>query len=126
MKKIDPVVKKETAYIALVSFLLSLLLQSVFLVLNKWDLSVLWGNLWGFFISVGNFFLLGLTVQKAVKMEEKEAKTLLRVSQSARLFGLFLLAGAAYLVPFLNLIAAVIPYLFPRFAIALRPLFKKG
>ena len=125
MKKIDPVVGKETRYVALVSFLFSLLLQSVFLILNKWDLSVLWGNLWGFVISVGNFFLLGLTVQKAVGQDEKEAKNLLRFSQSARLFSLFLLAGAAYLIPFLNLVAAVVPYLFPRFAIALRPWFQK-
>ena len=41
MKKIDATVKKETLYIFAFSFVLSVLMQSVYLILNKWDYTVL-------------------------------------------------------------------------------------
>jgi hypothetical protein len=51
----DPAVKKETGYIALWVFVLSVIMEAVFLVIRKWDFSVLAGNLgarpwrWGAF-----------------------------------------------------------------------------
>ena len=51
----DPAVKKETGYIAVWVILLSLIMEAVFLLLRKWDLSVLFGNLGGAVISIGNF-----------------------------------------------------------------------
>jgi len=77
MKKIDATVLKETGFIAAFTLILSLLMQSVFLIIGKWDYTVLLGNLLGYLAAVGNFFLLGLTVQSAVEKEEKEAKSLI-------------------------------------------------
>ena len=74
MKKIDPTVLKETGYIATMVMIFSLLLQSVFLIIGKWDYTVLLGNALGFVAAVGNFLLLGITVQNAVLKEEKDAK----------------------------------------------------
>ena len=62
----DPAVKKETGYIAVWVVLLSLVMEGVFLLLRQWDLSVLFGNLGGAAIAVGNFLLLAVTVSKAV------------------------------------------------------------
>ena len=90
MKKIDATVLKETRYITAVTLLLSVLLQAVFLILKKWDFTVLWGNLWGAFGAVCNFLLMGITVQNAVLKEEKEARKLIQLSQSARMFFLIL------------------------------------
>lgn len=83
------------------------------------------GNLLGIVAAVGNFFLMGLTVQSAVTKEEKEAKKLIKLSQSGRLFLLFVIALVGYLVPIFNIIAVVIPFIFPRIAVALRPVFIK-
>ena len=62
MSKLDPAVKKETGYIAFWVVLLSVLMEAVFLILQKWDLSVLLGNLGGAVAAVGSFFLLAVTV----------------------------------------------------------------
>lgn len=125
MKKTDPIVIKETAYITTFTVIFSMLMQAVFLIIQKWDYTVLLGNLLGIIAVVLNFFLMGITVQTAVAKEEKEAKNLIKLSQSGRLFMMFAFALIGYLVPVFNAVAVVIPFLFPRIAIMLRPLFDK-
>ena len=125
MKRIDKTVKKETLYIAAFVVIFSVLMQSVFLIIGKWDFEVLFGNVLGAAAAVGNFFLMGLTVQASLEKEEKEAKNIIKLSQSARLFLLFGVALAGYLIPVFNIIAVVIPFLFPRIAVMLRPLADK-
>ena len=127
MKKIDPTVLKETAYITAFTIIFSMFMQAVFLIVQKWDYTVLLGNLLGIIAVVLNFFLMGLTVQTAVLKEEKDAKNLMKLSQTGRLFMMFVFALIGYLVPVFNAVAVVIPFLFPRIAIMLRPFFmKKG
>ncbi len=123
--KIDPVVKKETVYIAVIVTILSLLMESVFLIIGKWDVTVLIGNLLGGVAAVGNFLLMGFTVQKAVAAEKKEAKSLMKVSQTLRMLMLFVVVLVGYLVERINLVAVVIPLLFPRVAIMLHPFIIK-
>ena len=125
MKKIDPTVLKETGYIATMVFIFSLALQSVFLIIGKWDYTVLLGNLLGFVAAVGNFFLMGLSVQSALGKEEKDAKSTMKLSQSLRLLLLFVIGVIGYIAPVFNILAVLIPFLFPRIAVALRPLFMK-
>ena len=127
MSKIDRTVLKETVYVATVAVILSVLMQAVFIVLNKWNLTVLFGNLLGTAACIGNFLLMGITVQKAVVMEEKDAKNLVKLSQSGRLCMLFCVALIGHLVPIFNLVAVVIPFVFPRIAVMLRAsALKKG
>ncbi len=125
MKKIDKTIINETVYIANISIVLSLLLQSVFLIIGKWDYTVLLGNIYGLFVCIGNFFLMGLTVQSSLEKDVDDAKKQIKASQSLRLLMLFVLALIGYLIPIFNIISVIIPYLFPRFAISLRPIFKK-
>ena len=120
LKNVDPTVKKETRFIAVIVLLLSVLMQAVFLILRRWDVSVLLGNLYGAVIAVGNFFLMGLSLQKSLSKDPKDAKSYMQVSHSLRLILLLVIAVVGYTVPFFHLGAVVIPYLFPRVAVALR------
>lgn len=138
MKKIDPVILKETAFVALVSLAMSVFMQSIFLIVdywvpNAWDWLIIIGNLIGYIASVGNFFLMGLTVQKALGKEPKDAANFMKVSQMARILMLFLVALGAYLIDQFAfdtfnvgfIIAVIVPYTFPRIAVMLRPLASK-
>ncbi len=124
MKKIDKTVLKETGFIAVVSLILSVLMQADFLIIQKWDYTVLCGNVLGCLACVGNFLLMGVTVQNAVLKEEKDAKSMMKLSQMLRNLLLFLVALLGHLLPVFNLIAVVIPFLFPRIAVSFRPLIK--
>ena len=126
MERIDATVKRETRFIAVWVGLLSLILQAVFLVIGKWDISVLLGNLLGGLLAVLYFFLLGLTVQKAVKKEEKQAKNIMSISQTLRSVMQFGVAAVGVLLPIFNTWAVLIPLFFPRIAIMLRPLIFKN
>ena len=126
MNKVDPAVKKETGYIAAWVGILSLVMEAVFLILRRWDLSVLGGNLAGGAAAVVNFALLGLTVAKAVASGEPD-KVALRV-RSSRTLRLLWLAGFCALcigVFKTNVYATVIPLLFPRIGLAFRPMIDR-
>ncbi len=122
MPKMDPTVRKETAYIAVWVGALSLVMEAVFLILGKWDLSVLFGNLIGAGAAIGNYLLLGVTVAKALATGEKD-KAMLRVrsSMTMRLLGMAGICALAVGLLKTNIYATVIPLLFPRIALAFRP-----
>ena len=125
MAKLDPVVKKETSYVALWVAAGCMLIQGVFLVAGWWDLPVLFGGLLGGATAVGNFLLMCRMVQKAVTQTEKQAKNTVKLSQGLRLMlqGLILVLAAAIPAAF-NIWAAAIPLLIPRIAISLREWLK--
>ncbi len=125
MKKLDPVVINETVYIGVVSLIFSLIMQSVFLITGKWDYTVLLGNILGYAATIVNFLVMGIGVQKAVDKDEKEAKSVMKVSQSFRMLFMFIVAIIGHVAPIFNLIAVVIPFLFPRIAVMMRPIFNK-
>ena len=125
MKKIDPVVVKETKYVAYVTLVLSIMMQAVFLLIGKWNFSVLLGNLLSVFFSVLNFLLMGITVQKALGREEKEAKTLVRTSQLYRNILLFAVAAVGVVLPIFNTVSVIVSLFFPRVAVSLHPILNK-
>ena len=99
-------------------------MQAVFLVIGYWHYSVLLGNLWGVVAAVSNFFLMGLTVQKAVTKNEEDAKALVKTSQTLRNMFMVIMAVVGIAVPFFNTWAVIIPLFFPRISILIRG-FKK-
>lgn len=144
--KIDPVIKKETGFIALGVGALCLLMLIVYAVLKKLVIGVFLGTALGFCATVGNFFLMALSVQKsAEKMngvhiaekqdgdetdeengEEKDeplspeaisAKKLMQKSYYARLVLLAVVAILAVTLPFVDAVPCLISLLFPRIAI---------
>ena len=119
MKKIDSTVLRETTFIAVVSLLFSCLLQVVFLAIGQWDFTVLFGNLLGCGAAILNFFFMGYSIQISLEKSPKNANKTMRLSQSLRLLFLFLVA----LFGCFNVVAVVIPFLFPRVAVMIRALF---
>ena len=121
MAKIDGVVAKETRYIAGITIILSILMEAVFLIIGMWSYKVLIGNILGAGVAVANFLLMGITVQNAVQKDEKDAASLMKVSQMLRNLMLLITALLAFLLPFINPAAAIIPLFFPRITILLIP-----
>ncbi len=124
--KIDTTVKKETGYIAFWVLVFSILMQSIFLVVRRWDYTVLLGNILSGALGVVNFLLMGIAVQSAVNKEDKEAKDTMKVSQSLRTLLLFVVVAVGVLLDCFNTVAVIVPLFFPRLAIAIRPLVKGG
>lgn len=125
MKKIDSAVKKETLYILIWVLILSAVMQAVFLIIGKWDYTVLLGNLLSAVAAVGNFFLMGLSVQSAVSKDENDAKNTMKASQSLRTLGLFVIVAIGVVAPCFNTWTSIIPILFPRIAMIFRTKFNK-
>jgi len=125
MKKPGKVVIENTLYISSFVIALSVVMQLVFILLSKWNYTVLLGNILSGFFAVFNFLLMGMTVESAVVKEEKEARNIIKTSQTLRSLMLLVVAAIGALLPCFNIWASVIPFLFPRIAIALRPFIDK-
>ena len=125
MKKVDAVVLQETKYIVIWTVIFSVLLQGIFLLIKKWDYTVLLGNLLSGTACIANFLIMGINLTSALQKEEKEAKEAMKASSGLRSFGLFLVVAIGVILPQFNLFAVIIPLFFPRIAIAIRPLCRK-
>ena len=123
MQRLDRVVRRETAYIAVWTVLLSVLMQAVFLIIGAWDYTVLLGNLLTALFSILNFLLMGITVQKALEREEKDAKSLVKLSQALRMLALFAVLVIGVALPFFDTWACIIPVFFVRISLFFRPMF---
>lgn len=126
LKNVDPTVLKETRYIGVAVLILSALMQAVFLVIGQWDATVLLGNLYGAVLAVGNFFLMGLTVQKCLTMSPEDAKKRMKLSQQGRLLMLLILCMIGAALPCFNTISLLVPQFFPRIGVTVRGLTLKG
>lgn len=90
------------------------------------DYSLPIGAVYGIVLGALNFFLLGRSAQAAItKQTSKSAQTYMNLMYCLRYLGLFALLTVAALVPFINLIAAVIPLFFVRIAIMIREIIKE-
>lgn len=125
MKKIDPTVINETKYISAWILILSVFMQAVFLIIGKWDYTVLLGNILSAFAAIINFLLMGVTIQNALTKDEKDSKTTMKFSQIYRNLLMLLIMVIGVVFPCFNTWTVIIPIFFPRFAIAFRPLFDK-
>lgn len=121
--KIDRTIIRETTYIAISVLILSVIMELVFILIKRWDYTVILGNLLGAAEAVLNFFLMGMMVQEALGKDEKAAQNTVRLSQLLRMMMLFVTTAIGAIAPCFNIIAALLPLLFPRLAIIFRPLF---
>ena len=123
MQKPEKAVIQNTVYIALWQVIFAVLMQAVYLVIGRWNLSVLYSCAIGSVIAVANFFAMAMSVQRAVGLKEKEAASKLKISHSIRFMAMVVFAAVScYLF---DPVASVIPLIFPRFAIMLYPIFSK-
>ncbi len=111
--KLDPTVKKETLFLLAGEAIMTAFLIAVYLIIGKFSLSILFGGLLGSAVAVGNFFAMCLTIQKAIHLEEGDRAKMVRASHSTRLMliALFLVIFLAVLK--LDVLATLIPLLFP-------------
>lgn len=123
MRKIDSIIWKETGYIAIWVLILSVLMHAVFLLIGKWDYTVLLGNILSAFVGILNFFLMGVFLTMALNKEEKEAKQATKLSQMLRMFIVFVIVVVGVLMDCFNTWAVIIPLIFPRIGIAFRAFF---
>ena len=119
------VLKKEAGYIAAGTVVLSALVQIVWAVFFKYDLSVFLGGLWGGTFAVVNFVLMGLTVQKVARESDQlAAKRRMQSSYQMRMILIILATVLAIIVPGISWVMAVISLFFPRLTILVMPLFR--
>ena len=89
------------------------------------DYTLIVGGIYGNIFCVLNFWLLGITAQIAVRKSPKQAQTYMNSMYCLRYLGLFLVMTLAAFLPFIDLLTAVIPLLFPKLAITLRAIREK-
>ena len=107
--KIQKTVWQETGRIALGLLICGVLEIAVYLLLSRFDASVLLGVLLGSFFSLLNFFLLCVSVQKAMDKTEGQAKYLQRI-YLLRMMMIIAVLTAAYLIEPVDLIATCVPF----------------
>lgn len=113
-KKVDAEVKKSTCYIALIVLIGSLLMQAVFILIGKWDYTVLLGNLLGAAVAIINFFIMAQTVSAALSQDDKDkANKKTQLSRSMRMLMMLVACVIGHLAPCFSLIAVAIPLVFP-------------
>lgn len=120
MGKIDATVRRETMYVAAWVAILTVVMFAVFLVFGAFDWTVLAGGLLGGLTAVVNFLLMGLTIQGAIGLDEKDARTRLRGSQNLRLLLQLVVGILGASLPVFNMWAVLIPLFFPRVAVTVR------
>ena len=119
------VILKETKFIFVWEIILSLPMQALFYILGEWDYTVLLGNTLSGVVAVLNFFLMGIAVRKAIGEKENDARKVITASRLIRLLMILILLIVGFTVPVFHFWAMIPPLLFPRIAIAFRPLFDK-
>ena len=127
--KIDATVKKETLYVCVGTAVFSALMIGVFLLIEKWNIGVLYSNLLIGGAMLLNFFALGLTVQKAVSYDDADrAKRLMKLSQSVRFIALIAVLSVGVLLrdKVFDLWALLPPLFFNRMTIMIRGLTIKN
>lgn len=106
---------QETKRIAVGTVIMLVVMLAVYAVLGKFTVGVLLGGLLGSAYAIFNFFMLGMTLQKAASMTDQQmAHMKVRSSYSTRMIGMLILAVVAFALPFVEGIPCLIALLFPR------------
>ena len=125
MGKITPALRNETIRVGIGTGGAVVLMWAAFAVLHHYmpdkvpfDYTVILGGLGGAACAVGNFFLMGLTVQQVTGLtDEADAKKVMQVSLRNRYLLMILWCIAAIAAPCFHFAAGILPLLFPGFVI---------
>ncbi len=119
--KVQPAVKQETKRLAIAVAVGLVIMYAGFFVLHgffpekvPFDYTVILGGIGGGAVAVLNFFLLGITLQGAVGIsDEDEIKTRVKASYRNRMLLQVVWVIVAILVPYVQVIAGLLPLLMP-------------
>ena len=127
---VQDAVRKETSFIAAGSGIIMVAVILVFFILHQavpdyapFDYTVFLGAIGGVAVAVGNFFWMGLTVQKIADMSEEEndrARSTMAVSLRYRTLMQLLWVVLSILVPAINLVTGIVPLFIPSVLIKIR------
>ena len=127
IKKNDPIIQEMRSllpyYLAVNGVYMAVILVLFFALGFDWTLIT--GAVYGNVICTANFFLMGVTAQKAVRRSPKSAQAYMNTMYCMRYLGLFVTMTAAALLTFINLLAAAVPLLFPKIVITIRAFREK-
>ena len=114
----QPTLVRETKRIAVGVCVLIVVMLAVYAAAGRFSAGVALGALLGGAYGVLNFFLLGMTMQKAVQeTDELSARARIRSSYSMRMMGAVIVAVVAFAVPFVEGLPCLIALVFPRITI---------
>lgn len=114
--KIQKTILRETGHIALGVLIADVMMCAVFALVGRFDYTVPLGALLGSVFAVGNFFLLGLTVQNAVE-KGQDVKRFVRASYTGRMLLYVVCIVLAALLPCFQTVAAIVPLFMPQVVI---------
>lgn len=128
--KVDAVVKKETRTIAIGIIACSIITILIFIIIEKYNLDVLFGAIYGGAIALFNFFLMCMTLQNVAGMDDGNmAKKKIQLSYSMRQLGILLLVAIglflSYGLEVMNWVPMIIALVYPRITIAIVFMYKK-
>lgn len=110
--KLSPAILKETGHVAIGVAVGDLVMLLVFFMLKKLDHTVLLGTLLGSAAAIGNFFVMGLAVQKALSDTER-TKFIIQRSYTLRMLGMIAVMIVGFAVPCFQPVAVLVPFLLP-------------
>lgn len=131
---VQPAVKKETKRVMMITAAGVVLMWIGFGIFH-WifpekvplDYTVFLGGFAGGLIAVLNFFLMGLTVQKVASFDDEEnARMRMKASYSQRMSLQMLWIIIVIVAPCFQLVAGLLPLLFPGFGIRIVGIVGKG
>lgn len=120
--KINPTILKETAHVAVGVLIGDAVMIAVFALLHKLNYTVLLGALLGSVAAVGNFFVMGLMLQKALNDPEC-TKAIVQRSYTLRMLGMIAVMIVGFAAPCFHVVAVVIPFLLPGITIQAMRIF---
>ncbi len=126
-KKQEPIIQEMRSllpYYLVVAGVYFVVIMVLFFALG-FDYTLILGAIWGNIVCIANFYLLGKTAQIAVRKSPKAAQTYMNTMYCLRYLGIFAAMTAAALLPIFNLIAAVVPLVFPKIVITIRAIREK-
>ena len=134
MKKLhlESAVKKELGFIAIAAAVCSVLLQAVFLLVSLWVKSVHWnyavvlGGVLGYCLTVFNFFLMSLAVQRSVSdPDPRHAQLMMKASYSRRSVMILAVMVVSFVVDQIHWLPVAAAVFYPTLSIFARQFFEK-
>jgi hypothetical protein len=123
------IVFQETAVVAIGEAVCCAIMVGVFALLNAFDLTVLWGALIGFVLTVGNFLFMAIgssmAADKAQDQNVAAGKNLIKSSMAIRFLVLAVLLFAFAKSGICNVLALVLPLAFVRPVLLVGEFFRK-
>lgn len=114
---------REVKRIAVGECVFLAVMLAVYAVIGRFSLAVVLGGALGAAYAVLNFYMLGVTVQRVADMadsgeqDEKIAKARMKSSYTTRMVLMVGVVIVAFVLPFVDVLACIIPMLFPRLTI---------